>query len=144
MTHSNNLPSFAIAIFKPTHSNMYIHALYKHSYSIKLGTILSLFLRAYRICDMQNIDSEIQFIFITFKTLCYDHHFIEKAHFQARATFYRINKTNENQFHNVLVLPPVCDKFTARKLLPSETRIVHITNSTTKSYLCNSITKGSV
>ena len=32
----------------------------------------------------------------------------------------------------------------ARKLLPSETRIVHSTNIATKSYLRNSITKGSV
>ena len=81
---------------------------------------------------MQNIDTEIQFIFSTFKILGYDHHFIEKEHFRTRATFYRLNQTNDNQFHNVLVLPPVCDKFTAKKLMPSKTRIVH---STTKSYL---------
>ena len=58
----------------------------------------------------------IQFIFSTFKTLGYDNHLIEKAHFRARATFYRKNQTYDNRFHNVLVLPPVCDKFTARKV----------------------------
>ena len=123
---------------------MYIHAFSNHSDSIKLVTISSLFLRTYRICDMQNIDTEIQFILSTFKTLGYDHYFIEKAHFRARATFYRINRTNGNPFHNVLVLPPICEEFTARKPLPSETRIVHSTNSTTKSYFRNSITKGSI
>ena len=71
---------------------------------------------------MQNIDTEIQFIFTTFKILGYDHRFVENAHFRARATFYRINPTNDNHFPNILVLPPVCDKFTARELLPSETR----------------------
>ena len=99
-----------------------------------------MFLREYRICDSQNIDTEVQFIFRTLKTLGYDIHSIEKAHFRTRTTFYTINQTNDNQFHNVLVLPPVCDKFTARKLLTSETRIV----STTKSQLRNSISKGSV
>ena len=65
---------------------------------------------------MQYIDKEIQFIFGPFKTSGYDHQFLEKAHFRARATFYRKNQSNGNQFHNFIVLPPVCDKITARKL----------------------------
>ena len=72
ITRSNNLVSFAMYC-KPTHSNMYIHAFSNHSDSIKSGTISSMFLRVYRICDMQNIDAEVQFIFSTFKTLGYDH-----------------------------------------------------------------------
>ena len=100
---------------------MHIHAFSNHSDSIKLGTISSLFPRAYRICDMQNIDTKIKFIYSTFKTLGYHHHFMEKAYFRARTTFYRINQTNDNQFHNVLVLSPVCEKFTDRKPLQSET-----------------------
>ena len=95
IAHSNNLPSFAIHR-KPSHSNKYIHAFSNHS-DTKLGTISSLFLLANRICDMQNIDTEIQFIFSTFKTSGYDHHFLEKAHFRVRAAFYRINRTNDNQ-----------------------------------------------
>ena len=87
---------------------------------------------------MQNIDREIQFIFCTFKTLGYDHHFIERHISEQEQICYRINQTNDNKFHNVFVLSPVCGKFTARKLLPLETRIVHSTNSTTKSYIRNS------
>ena len=80
ITRSNNLQSFAI-YRKPTHSNMYIHAFSNHSDCIKLETISSLFLRADIICEVQNIDTESQFIFSTSKTLGYDHHFIEEAHF---------------------------------------------------------------
>ena len=62
-----------------------------------------MFLPEYRICDSQNIDTEVQFIFRTLKTLGYDIRSIEKAHFRTRATFYTINQTNDKQFHNVLV-----------------------------------------
>ena len=80
---NHHKPSFKI-YRKPTHSNMYIHAYSSHSENIKLGTIVSLFLRAYRICDHQFIGQEINFIFDTFYQLGYNRQFIEKAHFKAR------------------------------------------------------------
>ena len=50
---------------------------------VKLGTIVSLFLRAYRICDHNFIGQEIHFIFDTYCQLGYYRQFIEKTHFKA-------------------------------------------------------------
>ena len=74
---------------------MYIHAYSTHSKNIKLGTIVCLFLRAYRICDHQFIGEEINFIFDTFYQLGYNKQFIEKAHFKTRNIHYKQERKEE-------------------------------------------------
>jgi len=143
INRNNNLPEFQV-YRKPTHSDMYIHAFSSHSDSIKLGTISGLFLRAYRICDRKYLDKEIEYLLSTFKKLGYDYHFIDKAHFKARSSFYRPRERRRSEYNNVLVLPSVCNKSTAKKILPADTMIVHSSSSTVKSYLRNKITKGSL
>ena len=58
----NNRPQFKI-YRKPTHSDLYIHAFSGQSDKIKEATINNIFQRAYRLCDPQLLDHEIEFIY---------------------------------------------------------------------------------
>ena len=58
----NNGPQFKI-YRKPTHSNLYIHAFSSHSDKIKEAAINNIFQRAYKICDPQFLDPEIELIY---------------------------------------------------------------------------------
>ena len=62
----NNRPQFKI-YRKTTHSNLYIHAFSGHSDKIKEAAINNIFQRAYRLCDPQFLDHEIEFIYEIFK-----------------------------------------------------------------------------
>ena len=59
-----------------------------HSTDIKTFIISPQFLRAYRVCDLQFIDIEIQNIFDIFKDLGYSNNFIEKSHLKARKRYF--------------------------------------------------------
>ena len=106
---NNHRPSFKI-YRKPTHSNIYIHAYASHSENIKLGTIVSLFLRAYRICDHQFIGQEINFIVDSFYQLGYIRQFIKKAHFKARNIQYKQERKEKEEYDRILVLPSIYEK----------------------------------
>ena len=103
---SNNTPNFKV-YRKPTHSNSYIHAFSNHSDNVKLGVISNIFLRAYKICDMEYLDEELQTIKSSFQKLGYSLYFINKAHSKARKNYYsNLNRQpflKENE--NILVLP---------------------------------------
>ena len=127
---------------KPTHSNMYIHAYSSPSENIKLGTIVSLFLRACRNCDHQFIRQEINFIFDIFYQLGYNRQFNEKARFKARNIHYKQERKEKEEYDRILVLPSICEKTRTKKLLPPKTKVVYNSTTTIKSYLRNSVTKG--
>ena len=108
-----------------------MHAFSSHSENIKLGTIVSLFLRAYRICDHQFIGQEINFIFDTFYQLGYNRQFIEKAHFKARNIHYKQERKEE--YDRILALPSICEKTRTEKLLPPKTKVLYNSTTTIKS-----------
>ena len=81
---------------KPTHSESYVHAFSSHSENVKLGVISNIFLRAYKICDMEFLDSEINHIKEVFHKHGYSDRFIQKAHTRARRSFY--NTTEKQEF----------------------------------------------
>ena len=73
---------------KPTHSETYIHAFSSHSDKVKTGVISNMFLRAYKICDMEFLDEEIDHIRNVFANLGYSEIFTQRAHCKATQSFY--------------------------------------------------------
>ena len=78
----------------------YIPYFSSHSTDIKTSIISSQFLRAYRVCDLQFIDIEIQNIF---KDLGYPKNFIEKSHLKARRYFVLSNRKKFNENKNKII-----------------------------------------
>ena len=126
---------------KPTHSNTYIHRFSAHPTNVKLGTISGLFLRAYRLCNADSIDDEIEYVTEVFLGLGYERPFIKKAHFKARRTFY-LTRDVEPRDTNYVVLPSVCEGTNVGKLFPEDVRLVYGSSTVTKSFLRNGISKG--
>ena len=91
---------------KPTHSNSYNHAFSNHSSKVKLGVISNMYLRAYKVCDSQYLDQEINKLAEIFQSLGYSKDFISKAHNKARKTFYNNEQKQFNkENYPLLVLP---------------------------------------
>ena len=127
----NNCPKFKI-YRKPTHCNSYIHAFSSHNHNVKIGTIANIFLRAFKICDVEFLDDEIDYIFNSFKELGFTVDFINRAYFRSRKTFYG-DTSNKKEFDakNVLIIPNLSDnKYIKKALKNNECNIVHKTNST--------------
>ena len=74
----NNRQQFKI-YRKPTHSNLYFHAFSGHSNKVKEAAINNIFQRAYKLCDPQFLDHEIELIYNIFNNLGYEKYFVDKA-----------------------------------------------------------------
>ena len=134
----NHLPLFKV-YRKPTHSNSYIHSYSNHSYNIKLGTIANIFLRAYRICNNQFLDDEINYIYSTFYKLGYSKAFIDKGHFKSRRTYYGTNNRNNSNYSNPLILPPISDPTIPTIAKQLDITIVHKNSNTIRSNFSNKL-----
>ena len=103
--NTNNSLEFSIFCQK-TNSNYYIHYFSCHDDNVKYATISSMFLRAYRVCDPQYLDTEINTIYNVFSELSYPKWFIDVAHRKARKTYFKINATSEeNKEKKCIVVP---------------------------------------
>ena len=103
---SNTLSNKLSIYRKPSHSRSYIHSLYQQLVSTKMSVIRSLFLRAYRYCDPQFLDNELEKIYTDFSRLGYNRRFIVKAKISAKKGRYHEIKVRAGivkPFH--LVLP---------------------------------------
>ena len=69
---------------KPTSTEMYTHYFSSHPHSTKRGILISLFLRAHRLCDDIHITGEIKHIRSTFLKLQYPSHVINQAMWTAK------------------------------------------------------------
>ena len=67
--------------------------------------VMNFTLRALRICDPEYIDSEINHISATFKSLRYPSHFIDRAISRARKTFYGCKEKMRDKPKRYLSLP---------------------------------------
>ena len=101
-----NYPKFKV-YRKPTHSNSYIHAFSNHSIDVKLGVISNIFLRAYKVCEMEYLDEEIKTIISSFKKLGYGMKIINKGLIKAKRKFYhnRNNISFNEDNKTFLILP---------------------------------------
>ena len=80
---------FTFSVYrKPMHSGMYIHFFSYHPQHVKRSVLLSLFLRAFRICDPEFLDSEISHLRQSFSRLGYPSHFINQTLSRAKRSFY--------------------------------------------------------
>ena len=81
--------NFKFKVFrKPTHSGMFLHFYSWQPAHIKRGVLISMFLRAYRLCDPEFLNGEINYIKRSFKKLTYPDNFINKALSQARRKYH--------------------------------------------------------
>ena len=108
MRNSFDRPQFEV-YRKPTHSNMNLHSFSSHSISVKLGSINSIFIRTYKICDPQFLEAEIEFIFNAFLKLGYQRNFIEKSHQKAHSIYYKCRDKPVTDFSRTTVLPCICN-----------------------------------
>ena len=73
---------------KPTATDLYTHFYSSHPLSTKIGVLTGLYLRGFRICSPETLESEIKHLNSTFKRLCYPAHVISKAFSKARSRFH--------------------------------------------------------
>ena len=67
-----------------------------------------MYLRAYKFCDTEFLDQELQYTKNVFIKHSYSEQFIDKAHTKARRIFYILKEKRPfaNEHETLLVLPP--------------------------------------
>ena len=104
VTHTNGQFQFNV-YRKNTNTESYIHNFSFHSKQIKQNVISNLFSRAFKICDNEFVDSEIEHISNTFLGLGYPKHFIQKSLSIAKKRFYAPTTAVDKERQKRLVLP---------------------------------------
>ena len=106
-----------------------------------MGVISNLFLRAYKICDPEKLDSETDYIRAIFVKLGYNASFINKALNKAKKRFYgEANRNNFlDSFESLLIMPQTgAGDETLKKYLKNCGIVgVNKNTSTIKKYLSN-------
>ena len=142
-----NLPryhysGFSFGIYrKPTHSHQYLHYFSWQPDHIKRSALFSLFLRAHRICDSANLNSEIDYLFSSFKKIGYPTFFIQKVLSDVRKKYYNNNNVSVSQDDRsekpVISLP--YNNFSDRYIKPlfsaHNSKVVHGSNNTLRKNL---------
>ena len=106
MIRDCNSNTFKFSVYrKSTNSECYIHFYSGHSKEIKSNVIMNFALRAFRICEPVFIDSEIQHISATFKSLRYPQYFIEQAISKARKNYFGLKSNDVEKPKRYLALP---------------------------------------
>ena len=90
---------------KSTHSNAYLHFFSFHPVSIKISVAQGLFLRAFRICSPQFLESEISFIKQSLSRIGYPPLILHKALLRARSSYYSSNPRRNFSLENKLIVP---------------------------------------
>ena len=83
---------------KPTNAENYLHFFSFSALQIKLGIAQSLFLRAFRVCDKEFLDLEIEHVKKVLTTVAYPDWVLNKALFKARKTHFRTLFKKNNQY----------------------------------------------
>ena len=131
-----NKPTFSV-YRKPTHSNSYVHAFSNHNIDVKLGVISNMFLRAYKVCDVEYLAREIDTIKNSFLKLGYGTKFIDKGHFKARRKFYQNVTDGVQENKPFIVLPQTGhdNKFLTRSLNECNIRGVFRNTNTLSKFM---------
>ena len=83
----------SFSVFRKTlNCGSYLHSVSNHPRFIQKGVIQGFFLRAYRLCDPNYLDTEIRTIFDTFSRLGYKNPFISSAMHKARTKFHGLTQ----------------------------------------------------
>ena len=103
---------------KPTATDLYTHYYSAHSLPTKKGVIISLFLRALRLCDDTFLPSEIQHVHSAFLKLKYPEWIIKQALSTATARFHNpASRPQPRRARYHLALPEIGDVQSLRTFL---------------------------
>ena len=93
--HNPTTHKFTFTVYrKPTNTENYIHFYSFHSPIVKSNIIVNFVIRAFKVCDPEFFDNEMEHIKHTFRKLCYPEFSIEKAISRARKKIYNPTVTN--------------------------------------------------
>ena len=107
---------------KPTNKDDFVHYYSAHPESVKTQCILGFMLRAYRICDAEFIEDEIEYIKQSFKKLCYPVSLIHRMRRKAVKIRQRSTQPSADEGgHKLRVVVPYsrCGERIAKRLGPS-------------------------
>ena len=76
-----------------------------HDREIKISVISGLVLRAYRLCDQEHLDDEIEFLRNTFRKLGYPEHVFRKGTSRARRSYFIPRQKEDRDAKSFLRLP---------------------------------------
>ena len=80
---------FSFGIYrKPTHSGQYIHFFSSQSEQIKRGSVFSMYLRAYRLCDGSHLQNELNYLAEAFQKSGFPARIIREVHSAVKRKFY--------------------------------------------------------
>ena len=134
--------SFKFSVYrKPTHSESYLHYFSYCASSIKLSVAKSLFLRALRVCNDENLQMEFNHIKTSLKRLAYPERVLKNALNKAKKHHFKFNEEEEENIEqkagrNVIIpyMPDMMDKKKSLKLLNTDVVFTY------KNKLGNSLT----
>ena len=140
---------FSFAIYrKPTHSNQYIHYFSCQPEHVKRGSVFSLLLRAYRVCDQVHCQKEINFVFQAFLKVGFPMHILNQVHSKVKRKFFvvegtsRVNTTSGSAGSEEVHKPTISlphNRFISQVIKPvfhaNDFRVVSKANNTLKSTL---------
>ena len=130
---------FSFSIFrKPTHSHQYIHWFSWHSLQVKRSALFSLLLRAYRICDSQYLQAEIDHLYKAFKRSGYPPHILDSVHSGVKRKVFNAAQPvveDEDQRRPTIALPHsiYVNNFVTPMFKANNCRVVNKANNTIKS-----------
>ena len=142
---------FSFAIYrKPTHSNQYIHYFSCQPEHVKRGSVFSLLLRAYRVCDQVHRQKEINFVFQAFLKVGFPMHILNQVHSKVKRKFFVVEgtsvvnatsgSTGSEETHKPTISLPH-NRFISQVIKPvfhaNDFRVVNKANNTLKSTLVN-------
>ena len=93
---------FTTAIYrKPTHSNQYIHYFSWQPEHVKRSSVFSLMLRAYRLSDYPYLNSEINYLYNSFKKVGFPVHILNQVHSRVKRKFFTPQRQSSDNSEDV-------------------------------------------
>lgn len=80
-----------------THTNSCIHMFSSDRKEIKIGALTGLAIRAYRICSLEFLDKELEYLRESFRRLGYPKYWWEQAHIKARKDYFGEKERKEKE-----------------------------------------------
>ena len=132
--------SFKFSVYrKPTHKDQYMHYFSNQSQKVKRSAVFSLMLRAFRICDEEYLEQEIQKIFNAFINLGYPRNFLQRvlADVRRKTLSPPIGSSFEHSTNPVLVVPRTAfsERFAKPLSKAIGCRVVNFASNTLRSKL---------
>ena len=117
---------------KPTNRDDFIHYFSAHSERTKTGVVIGFFLRALRICNIEYLDNELNYITEAFKKLKYPNGLLCKLKEKAGEIYRRVNNNEEERTNVNYVTVPMSSKTQSIDRLLTNAGMKIVKSSSTK------------